>query len=358
MNKAQVTIIVATYNRPDALKACLNSAILQTFKNWKLIVIGDNCDDRTEKVISSINDVRIKYINLPHRFGEQSGPNSIGISIAETKYLAFLNHDDVWLQKHLQQGITILEENDYDFFIGGTAYSRFVEHVGNEVVIHVDEINTSFRSPLDFFNHSVSKYEPASSWIVKTSKAKEIGFWNYYSETHRTPISDYLLRAWRSNSKFYFAQEVTVWAVVTHYRNSINKAYSHQSDEHGVIELTLNSNTFNEVQKLLEKKLLDWNSIPSIKKNNILDAYNTIRPRQKKLNQVIYYIKWPVRKLFYNMMTAYFYKVTGKDIYCMMEEIRGHRKGRGIFKIIGIRTGDIPTVKPNIEEFTKEYKRR
>ena len=358
MSDAQVTIIVATYNRPDALRACLNSVVQQTFKDWQLIVIGDNCDEQTGKVISTINDARIEYINLPHRFGEQSGPNSVGIALADTKYLAFLNHDDVWLKNHLQYGINILENGDYDFFIGGTAYSRFVEHASDELVIHVDEINTASRSPMDFFNHATTKYEPASSWIVETGKAREVGGWNYYSEIHRTPISDYLLRAWRANCKFYFAQEVTVWAVVTHYRNSIKKAYSYQSKEHELIELTLNSNTVAEMQKLFVEKLRVWNSMPGIAKNNILDTYNEIRPRQKKSSQMMHYIKWPLRKLIYNRMTPYLYKLTGIDIYCLLEVIKGHRKGREIHNVINIRTGDAPQTKPDIEKITQALKNR
>ena len=357
-SKALVTIIVATYNRPDALATCLRTVLLQTVKNWKLIVIGDNCDDRTEEVVLSTNDARIEYINLSDRFGEQSGPNSVGIALTDTKYLAFLNHDDVWLSNHLEYGINILENNDVDFFIGGAAYSRFIEYVDKDIVIHVDEINTSSRSPVKIFNHAVSQCEPASSWIIETTKAKEIGYWKYFAETHRAPISDYFLRAWRQNCKFYFSKDVTVWAVVTHYRNDVEQAYSYESKEHALIAHTLSSNTCEEVRELLKQKQLAWDTMPSSHKADILLAYSQVRPQKKRLERIKHLIKWPIRTLFYNVITAYFYKFTGKDIFGFIEELKGHKKGSDLLSVIKIRTGTAPLNKPNMEEIIKRVKKR
>ncbi|MFB3056307.1 MAG: glycosyltransferase family 2 protein, partial [Ignavibacteriaceae bacterium] len=80
-NKTKVTIVISTYNRPDVLSVAIKSVILQTFSNWKILVIGDHCNQETEKAVTSFNDSRIHYINLPHRVGTQSGPNSVGIAL-------------------------------------------------------------------------------------------------------------------------------------------------------------------------------------------------------------------------------------------------------------------------------------
>ena len=117
-DNTKVTIVIATYNRPDVLRIAIQSIILQTFSEWKILVIGDNCEEETEKAVNSFQDSRIRYINLPDRIGTQSGPNSVGIALAKTKYIAFMNHDDIWLQDHLEYGITTLEETKSDFFIG------------------------------------------------------------------------------------------------------------------------------------------------------------------------------------------------------------------------------------------------
>ncbi len=123
-NKAKVTIVISTYNRPDVLRVAIKSVILQTFSNWKILVIGDHCNQETEKAVTSFNDARIKYINLPHRIGDQSGPNSAGIALAMTEYTAFMNQDDVWLQDHLGHAIETLEKTKSDFFIGKCGFSH------------------------------------------------------------------------------------------------------------------------------------------------------------------------------------------------------------------------------------------
>ncbi len=67
-----LTIVTATYNRPASLRLAIRSALLQTLRDWRLIVIGDACDDRTAIVIEEFRDERITYINLPVRCGEQA----------------------------------------------------------------------------------------------------------------------------------------------------------------------------------------------------------------------------------------------------------------------------------------------
>jgi len=46
--KPKVTVVISTYNRSEVLKIAIKSVILQTFSNWKILVIGDNCDHETE----------------------------------------------------------------------------------------------------------------------------------------------------------------------------------------------------------------------------------------------------------------------------------------------------------------------
>ena len=148
MNQVIVTIIIATYNRPDTLKAAIRSVLNQTLKNWKLLVIGDNCDDRTDMLMMEYLDPRIQYFNLPERFGEQSGPNSVGLSLVETPYVSFLNHDDIWLQDHLEVGIQLIEKGNFDFFIGGTAFSRYANYSNVIPELVIDEINIENRTDL------------------------------------------------------------------------------------------------------------------------------------------------------------------------------------------------------------------
>jgi len=98
--------------------------------------------------------------------------------------------------------------------------------------------------------------------------------------------------------------------------------------------------------------------MPSSHKAIVLSAYSKVRPRQKRLERFKHLIKWPIRTLFYNVFTAYFYKITGKDIFCFVENLKGHKKGNELLAYIKIRTGTVPPNKPNIEEIIKRLNKR
>ena len=100
--EVDVTVIVATYNRAAVLKEALRCLMAQTHQSWRALIIGDHCTDETAEVVAAFNDPRLSFHNLPERFGEQAGPNSIGLALARTEYVAFLNQDDLWFPDHLE----------------------------------------------------------------------------------------------------------------------------------------------------------------------------------------------------------------------------------------------------------------
>ena len=124
----EVTIVVSTYNRPAVLKCAIESVLLQTFQNWQLYIVGDACGEKTAEMISAFNDPRIQYCNLPTRCGEQSGPNSAGIAAANTRYVALLNQDDIWLPNHLEVALAQLRKTNISFYCAGAAITGLTQN--------------------------------------------------------------------------------------------------------------------------------------------------------------------------------------------------------------------------------------
>ena len=92
-----VSVVVATYNSSHLLRYALRSILLSDHWNLDVVVVGDHCTDDTPSVISSLADERIRFINLERNSGQQATPNNVGVAAARGEYIAFLNHDDVWL---------------------------------------------------------------------------------------------------------------------------------------------------------------------------------------------------------------------------------------------------------------------
>lgn len=102
MPSPRVTVVISTYNRCEALRYAIDSVLAQTMADFELLVVGDGCTDGSERLVLGIEDPRVRWINLPGNTGHQSGPNNRGLQEARGEFIAYLGHDDLWLQHHLQ----------------------------------------------------------------------------------------------------------------------------------------------------------------------------------------------------------------------------------------------------------------
>ena len=115
---AAISVVIATYNRSNVLRFAIESVLAQTVSDWEMVVIGDACTDDTAEVVESFGDRRIRFHNLDQNVGEQSGPNNVGTSMARGRYVAYLNHDDIWMPHHLETLLEAIQESDADLVHG------------------------------------------------------------------------------------------------------------------------------------------------------------------------------------------------------------------------------------------------
>lgn len=116
-----ISVITATYNRSNVLRYSIESLLRSEFADWELLVIGDACTDDTEEVVASFSDRRIRFHGLKKNFGEQSGPNNEGFNLARGKYIAYLNHDDLYFPDHLGACLHSLETTHSDLAFAAAA---------------------------------------------------------------------------------------------------------------------------------------------------------------------------------------------------------------------------------------------
>lgn len=132
---ADVTIAMAVYNSEDFIGSCITSILAQTISNFEVLVVEDPPFDRTEKIIGSIKDKRIRYIRNPIKLG-LSGSRNKGLELANGKYIFFTDDDCVVSPNWIEQGLISIQETDCIGVEGKTYYvsEKYVPTMSDNVV--------------------------------------------------------------------------------------------------------------------------------------------------------------------------------------------------------------------------------
>ena len=104
-----VSIVIPAYNAASTLRGTIVSVLEQTYPDFELIVIDDGSTDDTARIIHEFGDERIVYIHELNQ--ERATARNNGIARAKGKYIAFVDADDLWLPKKLDQQVSLLEAN-------------------------------------------------------------------------------------------------------------------------------------------------------------------------------------------------------------------------------------------------------
>ena len=117
-----VSVLLPVIDAMDFLPATIDSIIQQTLQPAEVIFIDDGSTDGTREYVEGL-DLPIPKQVLYQNHGYQSAARNLAASHATGKYLAFVDHDDVWYPQHLEQLIALLEANP----LLGWAYSDMNE---------------------------------------------------------------------------------------------------------------------------------------------------------------------------------------------------------------------------------------
>lgn len=113
----KVSVIIPTYNRSSLVKETISSVLAQTESDLEVIVVDDGSTDGTCKVVEGLRDSRVNYFYKIN--GGVASARNLGSSKARGKFIAFLDHDDLWPENYLEVMVSHLENNS-EF---GAAYS-------------------------------------------------------------------------------------------------------------------------------------------------------------------------------------------------------------------------------------------
>ena len=107
-NQNSVSVIIPVFNRAKLIYRSINSVINQTYPVNEIIVIDDGSKDGTYDLVK--RDFPQVILIYQENKGVSNARN-VGIKLAKSKWIAFLDSDDEWLPKKVDKQINLLNTN-------------------------------------------------------------------------------------------------------------------------------------------------------------------------------------------------------------------------------------------------------
>ena len=108
-----VSVIVPVFNAEKFLSVCLESILIQTFKDFEVILVDDCSTDSSLALAESYLEKfggRLKIITLPENTGSGAVPRNVGLEYAQGKYIFFTDNDDLLTDNALETLYNFAEE--------------------------------------------------------------------------------------------------------------------------------------------------------------------------------------------------------------------------------------------------------
>ncbi len=105
-----VSIIMPVYKTAPYLREAMDSMLSQTFEDFELIILDDCSPDNAEEILDTYTDPRIVRYKGEKNVGLSNILN-IGIGMAQGKYIARMDSDDLSMPDRLQIQVNYLESH-------------------------------------------------------------------------------------------------------------------------------------------------------------------------------------------------------------------------------------------------------
>lgn len=123
----RVSIVTPFLNAGRFIRESIESVLAQTYDGWELLLVDDGSTDESPSIARALAGARPGRIRvLAHEGGANRGASAsrnVAIAHARGEYLAFLDADDVYLPRKLEEQIPLLDAHpDAAMLYGATEY--------------------------------------------------------------------------------------------------------------------------------------------------------------------------------------------------------------------------------------------
>jgi len=163
-----VSVLITTLNSTRFIDATIASALRQTLTDFEVLVLDDGSTDDTVERVRTVRDPRVRVWQFSHR-GAPVTLNA-GLQLARGRYVALLDHDDLWLPAKLARHV-----ETFDAQPGVTAtfsWSELIDEHDRPIAVHP----AHWHGPIGF-RQLLEDYVigPSSSLVMRRSAVERAG---------------------------------------------------------------------------------------------------------------------------------------------------------------------------------------
>ena len=140
MHVPSITVLMPVYNAEKYLREAIDSILQQTFTDFEFLIINDGSTDRSEEIILTYTDPRIRYEKNEQNIKLIATLNK-GFELVTTKYVVRADADDINSLNRLELQYKFMEQHP-DVGLSGTAYESFGEGKLPAIVHYAPDHNT------------------------------------------------------------------------------------------------------------------------------------------------------------------------------------------------------------------------
>ncbi len=171
------SVIIPLYNKSNFIKNTIESILNQIFQDFEIIIVEDCSTDNSLEIAKTVISDKIRIIRHEKNKGLSASRNT-GIRNANSKYIAFLDADDLWKPNYLEK-INSLINKFPEASLFATNYEEL--YPNNVTVLPSTNIKNFNKDGIieDFFESNLSQsIYCACSLCVEKSVFEKIGFYN------------------------------------------------------------------------------------------------------------------------------------------------------------------------------------
>jgi glycosyltransferase involved in cell wall biosynthesis len=173
-----ISVVIPLYNKEKSIAKTLQSVLTQTYTDYEIIVVDDGSTDASVEVVQSVMKQTNKIQLLQKSNGGVSSARNYGIRNATSEYIAFLDGDDIWDKKYLEEQIRMIKE-----FPNAAMWSiNYAETRDGQIVRRVATgLPEGYRGYVENYFHikgRVSELFHSSSVVIRKEVFEIVGFFD------------------------------------------------------------------------------------------------------------------------------------------------------------------------------------